>query len=88
MMGFDKDNIAFYFADAEGLRIILKPVGGWTTPSGSTAQAGYDADWNGTISALYNDAEIIEMRDQLVLVQKNLAALIIHMAENMLILRP
>ena len=50
---------------------------GWTNmPSGTTSTTGFSADWTQTISASPTQSEVESLRDQIIVLQKHLAALI------------
>jgi hypothetical protein len=52
-----------------------QPIGGWVPPTGTVSRATFDADWTVAISDPPTQAEVEAVRDQVIVLQKRLAAL-------------
>lgn len=52
-------------------------VAGWTNPTGAGSRATFDANWTTVVSNPPTQSEVGNVRDQLVIVQKRLAQLIL-----------
>jgi hypothetical protein len=52
-----------------------QPTTGWTAPTGTVSRDTFDANWTTTVSNPPTQAEVIAVRNQLIAVQKRLAAL-------------
>jgi hypothetical protein len=52
-----------------------QPTTGWTAPTGTVSRATFDADWTTAVSNPPTQAEVAAIRDQVIVIQKRLAAL-------------
>ena len=52
-------------------------VAGWTDPTGAGSRGAIDMNWSTAVGAVYSQAEVTSIRDQLVAVQKALGQLLI-----------
>lgn len=53
------------------------PVAGWIDPTGTGSRATFDMDWTQAISVAYVQAEVVALRDQIVVIQKRLGQVIL-----------
>jgi hypothetical protein len=54
---------------------FAQPVTGWVAPTGTVSRDTFDADWTTTVSNPPTQAQVTAIRDQVIVLQKRLAAL-------------
>lgn len=80
-------NLSDIASTAVSVANLLGVHNGWTAPTGTELKAGYNADASTVASPAYAAADLQAVNDQLVVVQRNLAALIAVLTSAQ-ILRP